>query len=205
MSKNNFSLLKLQQRDKRKDAYLLLKRTVTMLNELNIPYVIDYGTLLGAYREKGYIQGDDDVDVSVPYTHTLTLSNLDNDLLSSHRLKMYHVIPTNGKIIKTMVSLILDEDDFYEEILGYDKLKIVGFNKLKGMGLFIDIYLKNKFPATFDEFSYGGSTYLGPSDVEEYFDTIYNSNWRKPSSERGSEDFHYPNAVMCDPPLLTKV
>ncbi len=75
MSKKNFSLIKLQQRDKRKDAYLVLKRTVTMLNELNIPYVIDYGTLLGAYREKGYIQGDDDVDVSVPYTHTLTLES----------------------------------------------------------------------------------------------------------------------------------
>ena len=83
-----------------------------MLNELDIPYVIDYGTLLGAYREKGYIQGDDDVDVSVPYTHTLILSNLGKDLLSSHGLKMYHVIPTNSKIVKTMVSLVLDEDDF---------------------------------------------------------------------------------------------
>ena len=79
MSENNYSLIKLQRRDKEKDAYLLLERTVFLLNELNIPYVIDYGTLLGAYRDKGYIQGDDDVDVSVPYTHTVTLSNLDRD------------------------------------------------------------------------------------------------------------------------------
>lgn len=200
MSENNHSLIKLQRRDKEKDAYLLLERTVFMLNELNIPYVIDYGTLLGAYRNKGYIQGDDDVDVSVPYTHTVTLSNLDRDFLSSHRLKLYHIIPWNDKIVKTMVSLVLDEDDFCDELLSYDKINMKDFNKIKGFGLYIDIYLKNRFPSTFDEFSYGRSTYLGPSSVEEYLDSIYSSNWRKPSNEKGNEEIHYPNAVVCDPP-----
>ena len=76
MSENNYSLIKLQRRDKEKDAYLLLERTVLLLNELNIPYVIDYGTLLVAYIDNGYIQRDDDVDVSVPYTTTVTVSNL---------------------------------------------------------------------------------------------------------------------------------
>lgn len=192
--KEKFSLTRLQQRDKRKDARLVLQRTVKMLGELHIPYVIDYGTLLGAHRDGDYIQGDQDVDISVPYTYTNVLENLDKNFLSSYGLKKCRIPwKTNKEIIKTLLSFTLDEEDFGD----------LSSRKLSGNGLYLDIYLKNQSPTTFRKFNYGRSTYLGPAYVEEYLDAVYGKDWRKYSDNSGSDEAKYPDAIVCKPPIST--
>ncbi len=61
----------------------LLFYTDRLFKEHNVPYWIDYGTLLGMYREKDIIAYDDDVDCSIDlkYTDNITslASQIEND------------------------------------------------------------------------------------------------------------------------------
>jgi len=49
----------------RKDAIKILKAVVETLDRYNIAYYLDFGTLIGAVREKGLIPWDDDIDISL--------------------------------------------------------------------------------------------------------------------------------------------
>ena len=44
----------------------LLEEVLRVLDELEIPYYMQGGTMLGAIRHKGFIPWDDDVDLGIP-------------------------------------------------------------------------------------------------------------------------------------------
>lgn len=44
----------------------VLREVISVLDELNIPYYMQGGTMLGAVRHKGFIPWDDDVDLLIP-------------------------------------------------------------------------------------------------------------------------------------------
>ncbi len=46
-------------------ALKLLSITISILDKHNVAYYLDFGTLIGAVREKGFIEWDDDVDISL--------------------------------------------------------------------------------------------------------------------------------------------
>jgi len=47
-------------------GYDCLKKIDISFFEHNLPYFVDYGTLLGAVREHGFILHDDDIDITIP-------------------------------------------------------------------------------------------------------------------------------------------
>jgi phosphorylcholine metabolism protein LicD len=49
----------------RENALKMLQRVVNILNQHQIEYYLDFGTLLGAMRDKAFIPWDDDIDISL--------------------------------------------------------------------------------------------------------------------------------------------
>jgi hypothetical protein len=60
---------------KRKSIRELFIKTVNFLNQNNIIYWVDFGTLLGIHRDKDIILGDNDADICVPFNQEKKLLN----------------------------------------------------------------------------------------------------------------------------------
>jgi len=65
----------------RKRASIVLKTFASVCAAENIPFWLEFGTLLGAYREHGFIQHDFDLDIGVFYKD---IDNLVKSLINNH-------------------------------------------------------------------------------------------------------------------------
>ncbi len=103
----------------------------------NLSYWIDYGTLLGAVRHKGYIPWDDDIDISMPsddYKKFTEIAN--NELPEGFFLQTSETDPA----YKRSVCKVRDTNSF---IAGYNDDFCAEYNK----GLYIDIFEKREYPS----------------------------------------------------------
>ena len=57
---------KLSREEFKEHTVNMLIAVTNFLEENNLRYILDYGTLLGCIRHKGYIPWDDDIDISMP-------------------------------------------------------------------------------------------------------------------------------------------
>ncbi|MDK9684936.1 LicD family protein [Pseudoalteromonas shioyasakiensis] len=60
---------KLSSEDIRKQLLTMAVDITKTLDEHKIPYILTYGTLLGAVRHSGFIPWDDDFDIAIPATY----------------------------------------------------------------------------------------------------------------------------------------
>ena len=117
----------------------MLKYVDEICKKNNIKYFLYGGTLIGAIRHKGFIPWDDDLDICVPYKDyrkLITLLKQDN---------------------KYNVHNPYDNEDYYYFFTKLtDKRTILiedNYNRIKDMGVFLDIFPFYHLPDSIEEYN----------------------------------------------------
>ena len=152
----------------KQEAKLLLFDIIDILEKYQIKYSLSFGTLLGAIREKNFIEDDNDVDIDIfePFwKNDILFQKITWDLLEKdikiHNL-CYEVMNLTRKEIHLDVHYYYKKDNFYICDGGNWKFKIPEkyFNKLNIL-----------------EFL-GKKCYI-PNNVEEFLLEFYGDTWKE--------------------------
>lgn len=111
----------------------MLKILKDICDRNNIEYIIDGGTLLGAFRGKTFLPWDDDIDIGIPYWDRKRFYKiLKEQLPEGYNLQSYY----DDKSYSPLLAKFRIRDDSTEV---KEKLNNSSFN-FKEKGIFVDIY-----------------------------------------------------------------
>jgi phosphorylcholine metabolism protein LicD len=147
--------------DKEEYSYELLTNTKMLLDDNNIEFFLDYGTLLGAYRDNQFIPHDTDIDISI------------------YDYENIHTITNNEELKKYNLQTVRKEKELYS-------LKLINFkgellhNKLQyDNEIYIDIY-KVYFQPTTTLYKFYNTKFNIPTNTDKYLEHMYGDTWKTP-------------------------
>lgn len=149
-----------------------LKDTREIADELEIPLILDCGSLLGVYRDGGVIKGDeDDVDFAVPY-----------DVAEFKMLKIIRAFEKRGfelhRLRPTVITMKRGGSKidflFYREL--EDEYYITLYHNKRPFGLLTKKHQWDNLGLI----DYYGVTFLCPEDIEAHLAFRYGKDWRTP-------------------------
>lgn len=168
-----------------------------ILDVLNIVFILDGGTCLGAYRDKDFCQ-DDETDIDL--TTYDSYSNLIDNIIEKSLQKgfvLYH----------RWDNLAIDSNKYTKQIsFKKDNIKIdLMFKKFKDDWAWWTVFKGDKVakykkvPAKFylklQSIEFKGDNYLIPHDIEEYLTYRY-GNWIKPVHRKDYSCYSTDKAII---------
>lgn len=135
----NLQTKKILSNEKIKSLFSLFEKTIQFLDDYNITYWLDGGTLLGSCRDGKFISSDDDIDLAIPYSSFIKIKKIikpykykpykyglygkynikflelkDRDLVDnkiSFMIKIYHIDAQISKDIFIDLTIYLKDDE----------------------------------------------------------------------------------------------
>lgn len=148
-----------------------LEAIKNVLDNNGVQFILTAGTLLGAVREKGFIEHDEDIDLAIDYRYRQLLIDSLPDLLrigfSVIRYNRHNVISVmrNGEYVDFCIFQKMD--DFVYDCDGTMML--------------------SQFMENISTIEFMGKQYCAPTDYEAYLMCEYGKGWRIPKQYF---DFH---------------
>jgi len=166
------------------DKFKFLKEVKEVLDKAGVTFWIDFGTLLGFYREGGFLRGDPDIDIGV--------KREDQD-------KVIAVASELEKIGKVIIRVDMAEkhylagykiyrDDFWIDIQFFwncDDKWISPISEWPKVMVFKEEYYNNLV-----DIEIKGVKFKMPEKIEEYLELHYGKDWRRPFEEGEDYDLH---------------
>ena len=154
--------------ENRKECFLEISK---ILDDLNIFYFIQGGTLLGARREKKFIEWDWDVEISLLYEDlNLNFDKIINKLI----VKGFSITYCNKDKQNIKIDCI---KDYSEEVSGYTLLGWPYYpaeKKYKRR----ELNIPQKFLKKYEKITFYNKEFNAPYPIDEYLTYQY-GNWKK--------------------------
>ena len=110
----------------KKTSSLITMGINILLKQTNFTFVLKAGSLLGAYRNGGFISGDDDLDIIIPIWMNLNVFNIPNMNYQDCHMANQMLSQTMGRISPNVLNKInntelcgLDIDDWVKIVFDY--------------------------------------------------------------------------------------
>lgn len=178
-----------------KEAIFSLKE---LLDAAGVPFWLDFGTLLGAYREHNFISYDGDIDIAVPAKYAsqavdalkgTKFNNIGQTTVEHLGLTLSSYYFRGVKV--DLVFYFKGEATDY----CYERKYIQGFSAKQGDTYKVALLKVDVPKVSLSKFDFLGREFCVPSNTEDYLVAHYGPNWRIPDS---SFDFEKdaPNVTL---------
>lgn len=170
-----------------KKAKKMLRDVSSFLEEHDIPYMLDYGTLLGIIRENRLLPWDTDMDLSMSRRHLdVFLKNKKKLWKMGYRVRVRRYDKDVGPFKKGEVRVIKVQTRrlfFFKEgnLMDIFVKKEMGDEQVYTVG--VDPFYLKSVPAKFfrnrRKYEFKGKTYSVPKDYVDYLSFVY-GDWKTP-------------------------